>query len=30
VRAELGGGSLLDLGIYSLTWQMVTLFEDPR
>ena len=26
---ELGGGALLDLGIYALTWQMLTLFQDP-
>ncbi|SOV04009.1 related to dimeric dihydrodiol dehydrogenase [Ustilago sp. UG-2017a] len=26
---ELGGGALLDLGIYALTWQMLTLFADP-
>ncbi|KDN53102.1 NAD(P)-binding protein [Tilletiaria anomala UBC 951] len=26
---ELGGGALLDLGIYPLTWQMITLFQDP-
>lgn len=25
----LGGGALLDLGIYALTWQMIVLFEDP-
>ncbi|TKY88364.1 hypothetical protein EX895_002716 [Sporisorium graminicola] len=27
---ELGGGALLDLGIYALTWQMLTLYADPR
>ena len=27
---ELGGGALLDLGLYPLTWQMVTLFQDPE
>ncbi|KIS66885.1 uncharacterized protein UMAG_10732 [Mycosarcoma maydis] len=27
---ELGGGALLDLGIYALTWQMLTLYQDPR
>lgn len=26
---ELGGGALLDLGIYALTWQMLTLYADP-
>lgn len=26
---ELGGGALLDLGIYPLTWIMILLFEDP-
>ncbi|SNX86842.1 related to dimeric dihydrodiol dehydrogenase [Melanopsichium pennsylvanicum] len=26
---QLGGGALLDLGIYALTWQMLTLYEDP-
>ncbi|KAJ1018693.1 hypothetical protein NDA13_006380 [Ustilago tritici] len=26
---ELDGGALLDLGIYALTWQMLTLFADP-
>ncbi|PWN88058.1 NAD(P)-binding protein [Acaromyces ingoldii] len=26
---DLGGGALLDLGIYPLTWIMVLLFEDP-
>ncbi|KAN0064236.1 hypothetical protein ACQY0O_003403 [Thecaphora frezii] len=26
---ELGGGALLDLGIYSLTWQMLTLYQHP-
>ncbi len=26
---DLGGGALLDLGIYALTWQMITLFQDP-
>lgn len=27
---ELGGGALLDLGIYALTWQMLTLYQDPK
>ncbi|CBQ69568.1 related to dimeric dihydrodiol dehydrogenase [Sporisorium reilianum SRZ2] len=27
---ELGGGALLDLGIYALTWQMLTLYADPK
>lgn len=27
---DLGGGALLDLGIYPLTWQMITLFQDPE
>lgn len=26
---DLGGGALLDLGIYALTWQMITLYADP-
>ncbi len=26
---ELGGGAALDLGIYALTWQMMTLHQDP-
>lgn len=26
---ELGGGALLDVGIYPLTWQMLTLYQDP-
>jgi predicted dehydrogenase len=26
---DLGGGALLDLGIYSLTWVFVTAFNDP-
>ena len=26
---DLGGGALLDLGIYALTWQMLTLYQDP-
>ncbi len=26
---ELGGGALLDLGIYALTWQMLLLYADP-
>ncbi|MCO5614095.1 hypothetical protein L7F22_068376 [Adiantum nelumboides] len=26
---DLGGGALLDLGIYPLTWIMILLFEDP-
>ena len=28
--ASLGGGSLLDLGIYCITWAMLVLFNDPR
>lgn len=27
---ELGGGALLDIGIYALTWQMVTLYQHPE
>jgi len=27
---ELGGGALLDLGIYSLTWVFLIAFQDPR
>lgn len=30
LNPDLGGGALLDLGIYPLTWQMLTLFEDPE
>ena len=26
---ELGGGALLDLGIYALTWQMLILYQHP-
>lgn len=26
---ELGGGALLDIGIYALTWQMLTLYQHP-
>ncbi|PWY99033.1 NAD(P)-binding protein [Testicularia cyperi] len=26
---DLGGGALLDLGIYALTWQMLILYQDP-
>lgn len=27
---ELGGGALLDLGLYPATWLMMTLFSDPK
>lgn len=27
---ELGGGALLDLGIYALSWQMITLYDHPE
>jgi len=27
---NLGGGSLLDLGVYPLTWAFLVLFDDPR
>lgn len=26
---DLGGGALLDLGIYPLTWVMLLLYQDP-
>jgi len=29
LNPDLAGGAMLDLGIYSLTWLMVTLFHDP-
>ncbi|CAO1615944.1 unnamed protein product [Sympodiomycopsis kandeliae] len=27
---ELGGGALLDIGIYALTWQLLTLYQHPE
>ncbi|SCU87292.1 LADA_0E03114g1_1 [Lachancea dasiensis] len=29
LNPDLGGGALLDLGIYALTWIFITCFEDP-
>jgi predicted dehydrogenase len=30
LNPDLGGGALLDLGIYTLTWVMMTCFQDPE
>lgn len=30
VNPNLGGGALLDLGIYCLTWVMMTCFQNPE
>lgn len=30
LNPDLGGGALLDLGIYSLTWVMMTCFQNPE
>jgi predicted dehydrogenase len=30
LNPNLGGGALLDLGIYSLTWVFMTCFQDPE